>query len=85
MVGVSCKGGTRLAVHNSNLEDGFRLGRNYTLAVTETVRRSDSSISLRKRISGGRLECQQDLESAVPGASVRLESDPGAARTNESQ
>jgi hypothetical protein len=29
-----------LHIHNSNLEDCFRLGRNYTLAVTETVRRS---------------------------------------------
>jgi len=30
-----------LPVHNSNLEDCFRLGRNYTLAVTETVRGSE--------------------------------------------
>ena len=28
-------------IHNSNLEDCFRLGRNYTLPVTETVRRSE--------------------------------------------
>src|SRR5215471_4389948 len=28
-------------IHNSNLEDCLRLGRNYTLAVTETVRRSE--------------------------------------------
>jgi hypothetical protein len=37
------KGGTRLAlrIHNSNLEDCFRFGRNYTLSVTETVRGSE--------------------------------------------
>jgi hypothetical protein len=39
----SCEGGARLAlpIHDSNLEDCFRLGRNYTLAVTETVRGSE--------------------------------------------
>jgi hypothetical protein len=39
----SCEGGARLALpnHDSNLEDCFRLGRNYTLAVTETVRGSE--------------------------------------------
>ena len=43
MIRFSCEGGTRLTlpVHNSNLEDCFRLGRNYTLAVTETARRSE--------------------------------------------
>ena len=43
VIGFSCEGGARLAlpVHNSNLEDCFRLRRNYTLAVTETVRGSE--------------------------------------------
>jgi hypothetical protein len=43
VIRFSCKAGTRLAfpVHNSNIEDCFKLGRNYTLAVTETVRRSE--------------------------------------------
>jgi hypothetical protein len=37
----SCEGEARLAlpIHNSNLGNCFRLGRNYTLAVTETMRR----------------------------------------------
>jgi hypothetical protein len=43
VIRFSCKGGTRraLPMHYLNLEDCFRLGRNYTLSVTETVRGSD--------------------------------------------
>lgn len=35
---MSCEGGAR---QRSNLENWFRLGRNYTLAVTEIVRASE--------------------------------------------
>jgi hypothetical protein len=43
VIGLSCEGGARLAlpIHNSSFEDCFRLGRNYTLTVTETVRGSE--------------------------------------------
>ena len=80
----SCVGGARLAlpIHNSNLGDCFRLGRNYTLAVTETVRRLKTAPPHSLRISGGRHSCQEErFEPVVPGARVRLATDPGAART----
>jgi hypothetical protein len=43
VIQFSCEGGARLAlpIHNSNFEICFRLGRNYTLTATETVRDSE--------------------------------------------
>lgn len=52
------------------------------MAVTETVRRSKTTAPHFLRISGGRHKCQEELfEPVVPGARVRLATDPGAART----
>jgi len=80
----SCEGGARLAlpIHNSNLGDCFRLGRNYTLAVTETVRRLKTTAPHFLRISVGRLTCQEELfEPVGPCTRVRAATDPSAART----
>lgn len=55
MICCSCEGGARLAlpIHNTNLGDCFRLGRNYTLAVTETVRGSELlHLTLREYLAG---------------------------------
>ena len=60
----------------------FRLGRNYALAATETVRDIKTISSRHQRVSGGRQECQEELfEPMVPGARLRLATHPGPART----
>jgi hypothetical protein len=77
------------AEHSSHLpftihffEICFRLGRNYALAATETVRDIRSISSHPQNVSGGRQECQEELfEPVVPGARVHLATRPGAART----
>src|SRR6516225_7065335 len=78
VIRFSCEGAVRLGlpIHNSNLEGCFRLGRNYTLAVTETVRRSELLHLTPRERSGGRHECQEEaLEPVAPGARVRLATD----------
>src|SRR5262245_17429979 len=70
VIRFSCKGGRRLAlpVHNSNLEDCFRLGRNYTLAVTETVRRSElSHLTPREYPAGDTNVKRKPFQPVVPG------------------
>jgi hypothetical protein len=76
------------AEHSSHLpftiffEICFRLGRNYALAATETVRYIRSISSHPYSISGGRQESQEELfEPVVPGARARLATHPGPART----
>jgi hypothetical protein len=83
VIRFSCKGGTSLAlpVHNSNLEDCFRLGRNYTLAVTETVRRSELLHLISREYPAGDTNVKRNYSSMVPDASVRLAADPGPAWT----
>ena len=56
----ACAGGTRLAflIHDSNSGDRFSLGRNYTLAVTETVRRQNYRAALFENIRG-QYTCQE--------------------------
>jgi hypothetical protein len=80
----SCEGGARLAlpIHNSNLEDCLRLGRNYTLAVTETVRRSKLLRLTGREYPAGDTHVKRNYSSPwYQAARVRFATDPGAART----
>ena len=87
VIRFACKNGTRLAlpVHNSNLEDCFRLGRNYTLAVTETVRGSELLHLTPREYSAGDTNVKRNYSSPwcqAPGyASQRIPS----STDNESQ
>ena len=67
MVCFSREGVGRLAfpIHNSNLEYCFRLGRNYALAATETVRCAIASHD--QRVSGECPECQEERFETVGG------------------
>ena len=54
------EGGTHFPIHNSNLGDCLELGRNYTLAVTETVRLKNYCASLFREYPAGDHRCQME-------------------------
>jgi hypothetical protein len=66
-----CEGGAGLAlpIHNSNLEDCVGLGRNYTLAVTETVRGSELLRLTPGEYLGGGKNVKEELCSTAPNRS----------------
>lgn len=83
MIGFTCKGATRLAlpIHNSNLEDCFRLGRNYTLSVTGTVRGSELRRLTLRGYPAGDKNVKRSYSSSWRCGSVRVGTDSGPART----
>src|SRR5262249_11839633 len=70
-----------LPIHNSNFESCFRLGRNYTLAATETVRGSELLHLALREYPAADTNVKRNYSRPWRQALGFVAIDPGAART----